>query len=248
MKTPEKVKNYIDAPGFFMFLLDPSAKSPAAAVVEADEVRHESERPRCPQAYDGVEVDTCSEKQDEAVGDAASTGAAPHQLRPPDPTFRPATSVAGRRRRQIRPSNNRNPHRQLRTKAKWRLQQAHLAEDVPPASDSQAQISQTPPSTLEQSAAGTKKGWRRTIPQQRRCLRLADAALESTPQRNNLSAKLRLAMNPWQANPSSTVEKRRQAKPTSSTAEKRRRADPTTRPSSSADGRRANPKPKRPRT
>lgn len=118
-----------------MILLESSAAPPATATGEADEVHHEPEKSRCPLACNGVEEDTHSEEQDEAIGDEASTGAAPQHLRPPDPNIRPET-ITSRRRSRIRPSNNQNPHRPLRIEAKERLRRPHLKDEASSASNS----------------------------------------------------------------------------------------------------------------
>jgi hypothetical protein len=79
-KDPKRKKDYNQVPKSFGNRRCSKSSSPATAVEEDNRHHFELEKPHRTLAFEGVEVDTCLIRWDEAVGDRPSTGAAPQAL------------------------------------------------------------------------------------------------------------------------------------------------------------------------
>jgi hypothetical protein len=140
-----------------------STSSPAIATEEEEDHRRELEKSHCTKALRWSRSRHPSRRRDEANDDRPSTGAAPQLVQLPDLRSPSTTTAAKGRRRQIRSTNNHNTDEQSRIQTKVGQQQHHLVKTLREHRTSD-RISQTPPSALEKSTAGTKEGWRNIIP------------------------------------------------------------------------------------
>ena len=181
-KVPEKSKNYNEVPKTFAPRTGSTPPSPAIAAAEEIEPRHELEEPHRTKALEGDEVDTRSAEQDEAIGDRATTGAAPRPLQLQDPGVPSTTSAAEGRTCPIQPATIHITHKQLRIEEKrgQQKQKHHLTKAMKHWPRTPVQELPNSPLAPESRTNGARRSWS-IIPSRHHHHRLADAARTSTP-------------------------------------------------------------------